>query len=72
MRKLRFSSRVRKGNQIMMEADASNDPEAVYDLLKKVGRHVPLNLYSVTQVELGASVLTDANKPSKPVSIRIT
>ena len=33
---------------------------------------MPLNLYSVTQVELVASVVTDANKPSKSVPIRIT
>ena len=70
--KLRFSSRVRKGDRITVEADAFNDPEAVYDLLEKVGRHVPLNLYSVTEVELAASVVTDADKPPQWVSIRIT
>ncbi|MDE2926122.1 MAG: hypothetical protein OXT71_06965 [Acidobacteriota bacterium] len=70
--KLRFSSRVRKGDRITVEADAFNDPEAVYDLLEMVGRCLPLNLYSVTQVELVAFVAADANQPTKPVSIRIT
>ena len=72
VRKLRFSSRMRKGDRITLEADASNRPEAVYDLLEQVERSMPLNLYSVTQVELVASMVTDATKPSKPVPIRIT
>ena len=55
-----------------MEADVSNNSEAVYDPLEQIGRAMPLNLYSVTQVELAASMVTDSNKPSKLVSIRIT
>ena len=72
VKKLRLSSRVRKGDRITVEADVSNNSEAVYDPLEQIGPAMPLNLYSVTQVELVASVVTDSNKPSKPVSIRIT
>ena len=72
VRKLRFTSRVRKGDRITLEADVSNRPEAVYDLLEQDARSIHLNLYSVTEVELVASMVTDADKPSKPVPIRIT
>ena len=72
VRKLRLSSRVRKGDRITVEADVSNTPEAVYDLLEQVSRSTPLHLYSVTQVELAASVVMDAEKPPERVSIRIT
>ena len=33
---------------------------------------MPLHLYNVTQVELAASVMVDADKPPKSVTIRIT
>ncbi len=70
--KLWLSSRVRKGDRITVEADVSKNPDAVYDLLEKDGRSVPLDLYSVTQVELAASVVMDADKPAQPVAIRIS
>ena len=54
VRKLRLSSRVRRGDRITVEADASTHPDAVYDLLEKVGESTPLHRYSVTQVELAA------------------
>ena len=72
VRKLRLSSRVRKGDRITVEADASNNSDAVYDLLEKVGRSTPLHLYRVTQVELTASVVMDAERPAKRVRIRMT
>ena len=37
-----------------------------------MARSLPLHLYNVTQVELAASVTTDASKPPKTVTIRIT
>jgi len=72
VKKLRLSSRVNKGDRITLEADASQDPDAVYTLLDKVGKSVPLHLYNVTQVELSASVVVDNDKPAKSVTIRIT
>ncbi len=72
LKKLRLSSRVKKGDRITLEADASNNPDAVYDLLEKIGKSTPLHLYNVTQVELTATIVIDADKPAKPVTIRIT
>ena len=48
VKKLRLSSKVIKGDRITLEADAAANPEAIYDLLDKVGRSVPLRLYNVT------------------------
>lgn len=72
VRKLRLSSRVKRGDRLTLEADTSNNPDAVYDLLEKLGKCVPVHLYNVTQVELATSVVVDADKPSKTVPIRIT
>jgi hypothetical protein len=72
VKKLRLSSRVNKGDRITLEADATQDPDAVYTLLDKIGKAVPLHLYNITQVELAASVVVDADKPAKSVTIRIT
>ncbi|WP_419600417.1 hypothetical protein [Thiolapillus sp.] len=55
-----------------MEADTSNNSEAIYNLLDKIGKATPLHLYNITQVEIGASIVVDANKPAKIVPIRIT
>jgi len=72
VKKLRLSSRVKKGERITLEADAAENPDAVYALLEKIGKSIPLNMYNITQVELAASVVVDADKPAKPVMIRIT
>jgi hypothetical protein len=72
VKKLRLSSRGKKGDRITVEADASGNPHAIYDLLDKIGKSLPLYLYNVTQAELVASVMVDANKPPKSVTIRIT
>lgn len=72
VKKLRLSSRVTKGNRITLEGDATQDPDAVYTQLDKIGKAVPLHLYNVTQVEIAASVVMDADKPAKSVTIRIT
>ncbi len=71
-KKLRLSSRFIKGERITLEADPSENPHAVYDLLDKIGRSVPLDSYNVTQVELTAAVVVDAEKPPKRTTIRIT
>lgn len=72
VKKLRLSSKVKKGDRITLEADAKHNPDAVYELLAEIGKSLPLHLYNVTQVELSASVTTDAGKPPKAVTIRIT
>jgi hypothetical protein len=72
VRKLRLSSKVKKGDRITLEADVSGNPDAVYDLLDKISKGLSLHLYNVTQVELAASVMVDADRPPKAVTIRIT
>lgn len=72
VKKLRLSSRIKKGDRITLEADPSRDSEAVYDLLDQIGEAVPLDMYNVTQVELLASVIVDPNKPAKSITFRVT
>lgn len=72
VKKLRLSSKVKRGDRITLEADTTSNPAAVYELLDQIGRSLPLHLYNVTQVELAASVVVDASKPAKKVTIRIT
>lgn len=71
VKKLRLSSRVKKGERITLEADTSQDPKAVYALLDKLGKSMPLHLYNVTQVEMSATVVVGDQAP-KNVAIRIT
>lgn len=72
VKKLRLSSRVKKGERITLEADAAENPDAVYELLDQLGKSIPLNMYNITLVELAASIVVDADKPAKAVTIRIT
>jgi len=72
VKKLRLSSRSRKGDRITVEADANEDADAIYTLLEKIGQSTPLHLFNVTQVELTASIVTKPDKPAKSVAIRIT
>ena len=45
VKKLRLSSRIKKGDRITVEADASGNPHAIYDLLDQIGKSLPL--YSI-------------------------
>ncbi len=72
VKKLRLSSRVKKGDRITLEADTAEDPDAVYTLLDRIKPSLPMGMYSVTQVELVASIITEADKPAKMVPFRIT
>ncbi len=72
VKKLRLSSRSKKGDRITLEADTSEDPDAIYTLMEKVGESIPLHLYNVTYVEISASIIVDADKPAKAVTIRIS
>lgn len=72
VKKLRLSSRIKKGDRITLEADPAENAGAIYDLLDEVGKSLPLNMYNVTQVELAASVVVNVDKLAKRVTIRIT
>ena len=72
VKKLRLSSKAKRGDRITLEADAHRNRLAVYDLLDSLADSLRLHLYNVTQVELSASVLTDANSKAKRFSIRLT
>ncbi len=72
VKKLRLSSRRKQGDRITVEADPSDNPNAVYDLLAKITRFTRMSQYNVTQVELVALVVVDADKPAKRVTISIT
>lgn len=72
VKKLRFSSRVNQGERITLENDTTQDPMAIYNQFERMEKSVPLHLYNVTQVELVASVVVGANKPSKMINIRLT
>ena len=72
VKKLRLSSKMKKGDRITLEVDPSINPNAVYDLLDQVRKSLYLSMYSITQVELVATVMTDTDKSAKVVTIRIT
>ncbi len=72
VKKLRLSSKIKKGDRITLEADTNKNANAVYELLDTIGKSVPLNLYNVTQVELAATLAAAGDKPAKTVTIRIT
>jgi len=69
---LRLSSKVRAGDKITVEANADDNPDAVYELLAKIGQSVPLHLYNVTQVELTASVVMKGGAKAKKIPIKLT
>ena len=46
---------MKKGERITLEADAAENPDAVYDLLEKIGKSIPLNMYNITQVALAGA-----------------
>ncbi len=53
VRKLRLSNMLKKNERIILEADPTYNPDAVYDLLDKIhNESMPLSEYNVTQVGL--------------------
>ena len=72
IKKLRLSSRVKKGDRITLEADTTQKPDAVYTLLDQISKTLPMSMYNITQVELAVSVIVDADKPAKMVKFYIT
>jgi len=69
---LRLSSKYVKGDRITLEADATANREAIYDLLDKVSRSVPLNFYNVTKAELAVKVRIRPVEKAKSVTVTIT
>jgi len=43
VKRLRISSRVKKGDRITLEADTTENPDAVYDLLDQIGKSIYLS-----------------------------
>ena len=72
VKKLRLSSRATRGERISLEADTSQDPQAVYALLDRIRSAMPMTQYSVTQVDLAATMVVEVDRPPKAVNIRIT
>lgn len=72
VKKLRLSSRVKKGDRVTLEADVSQAPDAVYTMLDQIGKSLPLSLYSITQVELTVSMAAEPGKSARQVPVRIT
>lgn len=70
--KLRLSSRVKKGDRVTLEADASQAPDAVYTMLDQISKSLPLNLYNITQVELTVSMYSGTRKARTAGAVRIT
>lgn len=71
-KKIRLSSRIKKGDRITLEGDTSHNKFAIYDQLEDIGKAIPLHLYNVTQVEIIATIAENANKPAKNTTIRLT
>ena len=72
VRKLRLSSRVNLGDRITLEADSTENPKAVYELMARIDKSEPLDLYYVTQAELVALIDREPGKKPKAVTFRIT
>ena len=72
VKKLRLSSRATKGERISLEADTSQDPQAVYKLLDRIQTAMPMAQYSVTQVDLAVRVEAEVGRPPKTVKISIS
>ena len=72
VKKLRLSSRAKKGDRISLEADTSRDPQAVYNLLDLIQTAMPMAQYSVTQADLAVTMVIEAGRPAKTVGIHIT
>ena len=72
VKKVRLSSRGKKGDRITVEADPTREPQAVYDLVEAISKGLPLGIFSVTQVELAVTMSAEAGKPAKTHTLRIT
>ena len=72
VRKLQLSSRAVEGNRISVEAESSDRPEALYDLLDRADRSIPFQSFGVTQAELVARVAAGDGEPVRTVRALLT
>jgi hypothetical protein len=72
IKKIRLSSRIKKGERIAYEADPFEDQYAIHNILEKGNHSFPLRHYNVTLIELVASVTVDNDKPPKNVTFSLT
>jgi hypothetical protein len=72
VRKMRLSSRIKRGDRVTVEADTGKSTHALYDLLDEVGKAIPLNFYNVTRVEIAATIKLSFDRPAKKVAFCIT
>ena len=72
VKKVRLSSRARKGDRITVEADPTQQSQAVYDLIDSINEGLPLGQYSVTQVEIAVTMAAGVGKFAKTHTLRIT
>jgi hypothetical protein len=72
VKKLRLTSKVVRTDRVTLEADATANREAIYDLLDEVMGPVRLRTYYVTQVELAALVALKPDEKPKSETVRIT
>ena len=71
VRKLRLSSLVRKGDKITLEANASSNPLAVYDVVEQAGRAFPLAQWEVDQAEIVVHLAATDDKPPRRETFRL-
>jgi hypothetical protein len=71
VRKLRLSSRLRAGDRILVEANTEEDALALYDVLREIGRSVPLDQWNVTQAEISARISVASDRPPKATTFRV-
>lgn len=72
IRKLRLSSRIKKGDRITVEGEVNGEVSSIYGQIEKIGKAIPLHLYDVTQVELVVLMTISPDKPPKTKTIRIS
>lgn len=72
IKKIRFSSRIVRGDRVTLEANPIQNEKAIYDLLDKIEEAIPFNLYDVTQVEIRTTVSTAPETPAKVLNFSIT
>ena len=72
VKKMRLVSRFDSAERITLEADSALDPHAIYALLDRIGKAVPLGLYDVSQVELAVLMAGVDGKRPKKISFRIS
>jgi len=70
--KLRLSSCLKQGDRINLEANSEDNPNAVYELMEKVSKGLPIKFFNVTRVDFAASVIVDPDKPAVPVKFHVT